>query len=190
MSRSPFVYARWRDTLVLFLAVSMLVVQPFAKSLADHPITITMLGDSITAGFGLGPRDALPAKLQLSLHEGLGNHAVRIINAGISGDTTAGGLARIDWALSDNSDYVFIALGGNDGLRGLSPASTRSNLVGIVERVLDAGKKPVLFGMLAPPNLGTAYTEEFNSNYPQIAAQYAIPLYPFLLEGVAAVRSL
>lgn len=112
--------------------------------------------------------------------------AARVINAGVSGDTTAGGLARLDWSLSSKPSVVIVQLGGNDALRGVEPATTRINLDAIIGRIRDAGVTVVLAGMYAPPNLGDAYVREFNAIFPELAKEHGIRLYPFFLEGVAA----
>ncbi len=148
------------------------------------PSTIVVIGDSLTAGYGLGAPDAFPAQLETALRaEGL---AVEVLGAGVSGDTTAGGRARLDWVLADDPDAVIVELGANDGLRGLDPRMTFANLDAIVARLEAAGIKVLLAGMLAPPNLGREYGEAFNGIYPRLAAKHDVPLYPFFLDGVAA----
>jgi acyl-CoA thioesterase I len=111
---------------------------------------------------------------------------VRVINAGISGDTSAGGVARLDWSLADNPDLVILALGANDALRGLSPDQTRTNLATLIERLKQRQIRVLLAGMLAPRNMGENYYNSFDKIYPELAQEYSIPLYPFFLEGVAA----
>lgn len=145
---------------------------------------IVTLGDSITAGFGLAPEEAYPALLQARLRrEG---YDYRIVNAGVSGDTTAGGLRRVDWVLRSRPDVVIVALGGNDGLRGLSVAAMRANLEQIVERVRASGARVLLAGMLAPPNYGRTFTREFAAAFPSVARATSVGAFmPFLLEGVA-----
>lgn len=166
------------------LAIIATLCLPPGSAAATEPLRILALGDSLTAGFGLKPSDGFPVQLQRSL-EARGVPAV-ILNAGVSGDTTAGGLARLDWALGDRPDMVILALGANDGLRAVNPEVTRSNLAAILER-LRSKKLPVLLaGIYAPPNLGREYASEFNRIYPELAAQYDAVLYPFFLDGVAA----
>lgn len=143
-----------------------------------------MLGDSITAGYGLPAGDALPMRLQQALVSR--DVAVTVENAGVSGDTSAGGLARLDWAIQGAPDLVIVALGANDGLRGVDPADTRRNLNAIIDRLQDKGTRIMLAGMLAPPNMGADYADQFNRLYPEIAAEQHVPLYAFLLDGVAA----
>ena len=140
-------------------------------------------GDSLTAGFGLPAAQSFPARLQAWLHErGI---AARVINAGVSGDTTAGGLARLDWALAEKPDLVILALGANDALRGIDPAVVRNNLEKMIEKIEAAGAKVLLLGMLAPPNWGEEYKRAFDSIFPELARLHHLPLYPFFLEGVA-----
>jgi acyl-CoA thioesterase-1 len=149
---------------------------------------IMAFGDSLTAGFGLAPADSFPSQLQRAL-EARGLPA-RVLNAGVSGDTTSGGLARLDWSLSDRPDMVIVALGANDALRGIDPAITRANLAAILEK-LRSKKLPVLLaGAYAPPNLGREYEASFNGIFPDLAKEYDVPLYPFFLEGVVTVPSL
>ena len=144
-----------------------------------------MLGDSITAGYGLPPGQGLVPRLQAALQAA--GRSVRLLDAGVSGDTTAGGLARIDWSLAENPQAAVVALGGNDGLRGLPPATSRANLAGILDRLAARRLPTLLAGMLAPPNLGADYGREFAAIYTGLAAERpGVLLYPFLLEGVAA----
>jgi acyl-CoA thioesterase-1 len=152
-------------------------------------IRLMMLGDSITAGYGLARGEALPARLEAALRAK--GRAVRVIDAGVSGDTTAGGRARLDWALADNPHAVIVALGGNDGLRALEPRASRANLAAILD-ALAAKRLPTMFaGMLAPPNLGADYGREFASSFSDLARERpAVVFYPFLLDGVAGDLSL
>jgi acyl-CoA thioesterase-1 len=143
---------------------------------------ITILGDSLAAGYNLPPEQAFPAQLEIALRQA--GHQVTVLNAGVSGDTTAGGVARIDWLLADKPDMVVVELGGNDALRGLDPRQTRDNLDMILTRLKQAGVKVLLAGMRAPRNLGRDYYTEFDRIYPELAAKHKIPLYPFFLEGV------
>lgn len=145
---------------------------------------IVFLGDSLTAGLGLGEEEAFPARVgELLAARGLD---VRIVNAGVSGDTSAGGLARIDWLLSLRPEIVVVALGANDGLRGQPVASIESNLREIVRRARAAGAQVVLAGMKMPPNYGPTYTREFEALFGRLASEFDLPFIPFLLEGVAA----
>ena len=154
----------------------------------SDPLRLLVLGDSLTSGYGLPSRDALPARLEVSLRA-LGLD-ITVINAGVSGDTSAGGLARLDWTLSDNPHAVIVALGANDALRALDPALTRENLDRIVGALLERGLPVLVAGMLAPRNLGAGYAERFDAIYPELAARHDALLYPFLLEGVAGVAAL
>jgi len=153
-----------------------------------QPVTILALGDSLTAGLGLEASEAFPARLEAALKaKGLD---VRIVNGGVSGDTAAAGLARLDWALSDDVDGLIVELGANDALRGLDPAQTETALDGILAKAAER-KLPVLVaGMRAPPNLGPDYAAAFDAIYPRLAEKYDAMLYPFFLDGVAAQPSL
>jgi len=146
-------------------------------------VRIAILGDSLTAGYGLPQEKGFPARLQAALRrEGF---AAEVVNAGVSGDTTAGGLARIDWLLASAPNLVIVELGGNDALRGLSPEETRSNLDAILRRLDEAGAMVLLAGMRAPRNLGQPYYTKFDRIYPELAEKHGVALYPFFLEGVA-----
>lgn len=152
-------------------------------------IRLLMLGDSITAGFGLARSEGPPARIEALLRERGRN--VRVLDAGVSGDTTAGGRARIAWALADRPHAVIVALGGNDGLRGLTPAQMRANLTAILDAIAAQNLPVLLAGMIAPPNLGAEYGREFSAVFTDlVAARPGIIHYPFLLEGVAGDRRL
>lgn len=143
---------------------------------------VLFLGDSLTAGQGVDAEDAFPSVLGRDLDS---DHLpIRVVNAGVSGDTTAGGLARVDWLLRQKPDVVVVELGANDGLRALSLEEMEKNLRQIVTRSRAAGAKVLLLGMKIPPNYGPAYTEGFAAIYPRLAAELKAPLVPFLLEGV------
>jgi acyl-CoA thioesterase-1 len=152
---------------------------------------ILILGDSITAGYGLAPEEAYPALLQKKAHaESL---PWEVVNAGVSGDTTAGGRRRIDWALGQRgADLLIIALGGNDGLRGLSPELTEKNLISIIAkaRAKNPTIKILLAGMQMPDNLGPKYVEDFKNIFPKVSAAENTHLLPFLLEGVGGDETL
>ena len=143
-----------------------------------------MLGDSITAGFGLAPEEGLVAQLRKRL--GAAGIEAEVIDGGVSGDTAAGGRARLDWMLGDRPSHAVVALGGNDALRGLDPAQTEAALAAILDRLAAEGIPVLLAGMKAPRNLGRAYAAAFDSIYPWLAARHEVVFYPFLLEGVAA----
>jgi len=147
-----------------------------------------MLGDSLTAGLGLDPRDAYPALIQKKLDAaGL---KFRVVNAGISGDTSAGGLSRVDLALEGDVRVMLVAMGGNDALRALPVADLKRNLAQIIERAKARQVRVVLAGMEAPPNFGREYAVSFHQVYPELAKEYGVPLVPFLLDGVAGVEGL
>lgn len=162
-------------------AALLLVLLAGAVSAKERP-RIVALGDSLTAGYGLAPEEAFPAQLEARLKT-LGIDA-EVVNAGVSGDTTAGGIARLDWALADGPDYVLVSLGANDALRGLDPAVTKANLEKIIAGIEARGAKPVLLGMVALGNWGREYETQFNAIYPSLAAEHGVPLYPFFLDGV------
>jgi acyl-CoA thioesterase-1 len=144
---------------------------------------ILAFGDSITSGFGLPQDQAFPARLEAKLRaDGL---AVHVVNAGVAGDTTAGGLARLDWALAEKPDIVILEFGANDMLRGIDAATVRANLDAMIGKIQASGAKLLLTGMLASPNFGEEYQRDFNRIYPELAQAHGVPLYPFLLDGVA-----
>jgi acyl-CoA thioesterase-1 len=149
---------------------------------------IVFLGDSLTAGLGLEGSQAYPVLVDDRLEKA--GHPVRVVNAGVSGDTTAGGLARLDWLLSQKPDVVVVGLGGNDGLRGLPLEEAESNLREIVRRSKEAGARVLLLGMQLPPNYGPEYAQGFTEMYPRIAKEMDVPLVPFLLEGVGGIARL
>ena len=169
--------------LKLFTALAVVVLM--ATGAAAAPKTILALGDSLTAGLGLGPADAFPAKLEAVLKAK--GHDVKVINAGVSGDTAADGAARLDWALAEPVDAVIVELGANDALRGLPVAQAEQALDGLLT-ALEQKKLPVLLaGMRAPPNLGTEYQTQFDGMYGRLVAKHkGVLLYPFFLDGVAA----
>lgn len=151
---------------------------------AAEPVKIVALGDSLTAGYGLPAADAFPAKLQAALKvKGI---EVTIANAGVSGDTTSGGLERLDWSVPADAGAVIIELGANDALRGIDPKLTEKALDAILTK-LEARRLPVLFvGMKAPPNMGADYAKAFDAIYPALAGKHGVIFYPFFLDGVAA----
>lgn len=149
----------------------------------SEPVKLAILGDSLAAGYGLAPAQAIPARLQSALKEKGRN--VTIINHGVSGDTTAGGVERLDWMLGDKPDIVLVELGGNDGLRALDPAATERNLDTIVTRLKAAGVTVWLAGMLAPRNFGPEYAQQFDGLFKRVADRHGVPFYSFFLDGVA-----
>ncbi len=155
----------------------------FANSTVPSPVVILVLGDSLSAGYGLEQAEAFPVQLEEQLQ--MAGHSVKVINAGISGDTSAGGLARLNWALADQPQVVIVELGANDALRGLDPAQTYANLNQIITRLNQSGCRVILAGMKAPRNLGVEYSDEFDRLYPDLAKRHNLLFYPFFLEGVA-----
>ncbi len=155
----------------------------------DKRPSLLVLGDSLSAGYGLAREQAFPERLQAWLkREGVD---VNVINAGVSGDTSAGGLARLDWAIGNQPPgFAIVELGANDALRGLSPAALHDNLDKILTRLKARGVKPMLAGMYAPRNLGRDYVTEFEGVYGRLAEKHGVPLYPFFLDGVAGDASL
>jgi acyl-CoA thioesterase-1 len=149
-----------------------------------QPLRILALGDSLTAGFGLGPGQGFVPQLQKALNE-KGIQA-EVLDGGVSGDTTAGGLSRLDWALADKPDLVILELGANDMLRGTDPEETRANLDAMLAKLKAAKARVLLAGMRAAPSLGADYALAFEAIYRDLAAKYDVPLYSFFLEGVAA----
>lgn len=175
-------------TFLSAIIFALLLFSSFAAQAVPGDLRLTVLGDSLAAGYGLAPEEAFPARLEQALRQA--GCPVRVINAGVSGDTSAGGLARLDWSLADAPHIVLVELGGNDALRGLAPEHTRDNLDAILGRLKERGITPILAGMLAPRNLGRDYYIPFDGIYPQLAAKHEVPLYPFFLEGVAGVPEL
>jgi acyl-CoA thioesterase-1 len=187
-------YGTHRQQFNLFPALAGLIVafitlfaaQPCAAS-DQSPKYILALGDSLTAGYMLEPDQSFPVQLEASLRaDGLNAH---VINAGVSGDTTSGGLARLDWAMGDipggRPDLVIIELGANDAMRGIEPVAIKQNLAAIIEYMQARGARIILAGMLSAPNMGTDYAADFDPIYGELAAHYDIALYPFFLDGVA-----
>jgi acyl-CoA thioesterase I len=169
--------------MALGLIVAGLAVCAYARA-AERPVSIVAFGDSLTAGFGLAASEAFPAQLQRALEaKGV---AATVVNAGVSGDTTTGGLSRLDWSVPDGTDAVILELGANDALRGFDPVVTRKALDTMLHRFRERKIPVLLCGMLAPPNLGAEYGRAFNAIYPELAAGSGAILYPFFLTGVAA----
>ncbi len=163
--------------------MACLAVSALAQA-ADKPLKLVAFGDSLTAGLGLPAQDAFPAKLQAALK--VKGYDVKVVNAGVSGDTTAAGLERLEWSVPDDADGVIVELGANDALRGLDPALTEKSLTSILDRLAARHIPVLLAGMKAPRNLGPDYTAKFDAIYPKLAANHPIVFYPFFLEGVAA----
>jgi acyl-CoA thioesterase I len=173
---------------LLGMALILPASAPAAAAQRTKPIKLVVLGDSLTAGLGLPASAAFPARLQKALKDK--GMDVEMVDAGVSGDTASGGRDRLDWSVPDGTDAVILELGANDALRGIDPDVTRAALTDILTR-LQARHVPVLLcGMLAPPNYGADYATRFNAIYPDLAAAFRVPLYPFFLEGVATEAKL
>lgn len=155
---------------------------PASQAAAATPV-IVAFGDSLTAGLGLPEKDSFPAQLERALKAR--GQEVKVINAGVSGDTASAGLARLDWAMPDDASAVIIELGANDALQGLDPAATKATLEKIITELKARGLPILLAGMEAPPNLGKEYVEQFRALYADLAQRYDLILYPFFLDGVA-----
>jgi acyl-CoA thioesterase-1 len=157
---------------------------------ATPPKKILVFGDSLTAGYGLSAQEAFPALAEKHLNEK--GKKCQVINAGLSGETSAGGLSRIDWVLRQSVDVFVLELGGNDGLRGLPLSQTKSNLQAILDKVKQKypNAKLVVAGMMVPPNMGPEYSAEFKAVFPELARKNKATLIPFLLDGVAGTKSL
>jgi acyl-CoA thioesterase I len=166
----------------LFL-LNVLVFVAFPGTVQSADLKLVVLGDSLSAGYQLAPSEGFPEQLQKTLDEQ--GHSVDVVNAGVSGDTTSGGLSRLDWSVGPDVDAVIVELGANDALRGISPEFTRKNLEDITRRLRERGVEVLLAGMLAPRNLGPDYGDAFDPIYAEIAKDHDALLYPFFLDGVA-----
>jgi acyl-CoA thioesterase-1 len=191
VGRRAFLAALAGSTLTLPLRPSLadqsVADQPVADQPgANPPVKVLALGDSLTAGYGLKQGEGFADQLQTAFRK-MGR-PVTVINGGVSGDTSAGGLARIDWALADQPAVVLVELGANDMLRGIDPATTRQNLAGIIEKARAAGAKVLLAGMKAQRNLGADYVQRFDAIYPELARHYDVPLYPFFMQGIVGAE--
>jgi acyl-CoA thioesterase-1 len=166
----------------LAMTLVMLCCASLCASAAERPVKIVAFGDSLTAGFQLAANEAFPAQLQAALRaKGI---AVDVANAGVSGDTSSGGLARLDWSVPEGTDAVILELGANDMLRGVDPSVTRSALDTIIRRLKARRIEVLLSGMLAAPNLGADFAREFNRIYPELAAQHDLLFDPFFVAGI------
>ncbi|SIQ68088.1 (3S)-malyl-CoA thioesterase [Rhizobium sp. RU35A] len=177
-----FKAARLHVIVIALLAMAGLVPAE-AKTLQ-----IVGMGDSLMAGYQLSPSQSYTAQLEGALE--LRGHDVAVLNAGVSGDTTSGGLSRLDWSVEDGTDGVILELGANDALRGIPPEQTESNLDAMLARLRERKIPVLLVGMMAPPNMGSDYAEKFNGIYPRLAQKYGVPLYPFFLDGVVTHKEL
>jgi acyl-CoA thioesterase-1 len=169
--------------------VIILTILVFFQTQSPTPV-ILFFGDSLTAGYGLSPEEAFPALIEKNIAKS--GKKVKVVNAGLSGETSAGGLSRIDWILRQSVDVFVLELGANDGLRGLPLDQTRANLQGIISKVKDKYPKAkiVMAGMMVPPNMGEGYSNEFKKIYPDLAKKNGATLIPFLLENVAGNEKL
>jgi acyl-CoA thioesterase-1 len=174
----------WSLKVWLALAITALA----SVATANAACRIAVLGDSLTTAYGLALEDGFPARLQERLRAA--GHDCEVLDAGVGGDTSAGGLARLEWMLADRPTHVIVELGGNDALRALPPEQMAANLDAIVTRLQAEGVAVLLAGMRAPPNLGRAYGAAFEAVFPRIAERHDVALYPFFLDGVAGKAEL
>jgi acyl-CoA thioesterase I len=170
------------------LAFSILIWGVGAAFATAEPIKIAAFGDSLMASYQLDPADGFPARLKAAL--AAKGFEIEMTDAAVSGDTTSGGLERLDWSVPDGTDLVILELGANDALRGSAPQAAEANLEAMIERLNARNIKIILAGMLAPPNMGKAYEDAFNGIFPRLAKKHGLPLIPFFLEGVAGVPEL
>ncbi|MFU0506156.1 arylesterase [Pseudaminobacter sp. NGMCC 1.201702] len=170
------------------LFVALLALFAVLTAARAEPMRIVGFGDSLMAGYGLDAGQSFPEKLEAALRAN--GHDVVIANAGVSGDTTSGGLSRLDWSVPDGTQLVILELGANDMLRGVSPDITEKNLDEMLTRLQERNIPVLLAGMRAAPNLGAAYAASFDAIYPRLAKKYDVPLYPFFLDGVVADNTL
>ncbi|CDN49872.1 arylesterase [Neorhizobium galegae] len=178
----------FKASLLHFIVMSALALAAMPAAAQDKAIQLVGFGDSLMAGYQLAPSESYTAQLEAALKADGQN--VVVTNAGVSGDTTAGGLSRIDWSVPDGTDGVILELGANDALRGISPEQSEKNLDAILARLKERKIPVFLIGILAPPNMGGDYAEKFNPIYKRLAEKYAVPLYPFFLDGVATISTL
>jgi len=193
LDRTCAVLRRFAVILTVMWAFAGVSASLYGTALAANDETVIVaLGDSLTAGFGVVSNDSFPVRLEAALRDA--GVKARVVNAGVSGDTSAGGLARLDWVLAGNPDLVpdlvIVELGANDALRGLAPADMEVNLDAILTRLAGRGVPAVLTGMLAPPNMGRAYGDAFKAVFPRLAKRHGVVFYPFFLDGVAAQPAL
>jgi len=183
----------FKASLLHFIVMFTLCFAEFPAAAQDtggrsEPIQLVGFGDSLMAGYQLAPSESYTAQLEAALKAK--GHDVAVTNAGVSGDTTSGGLSRIDWSVPDGTDGVILELGANDALRGISPEQSEKNLDAILARLKERNIPVFLVGILAPPNMGGDYGERFNPIYKRLADKYEIPLYPFFLDGVTTVEGM
>ncbi|MDX3978276.1 arylesterase [Shinella sp.] len=177
----------FKATLGFFAALTITALLSAGAARAE-PVKLVGFGDSLMAGYQLPASDAFPVKLQAALREK--GYEVEIANAGVSGDTSSGGLARLDWSIPDGTRGVILELGANDALRGIAPEETEKNLDAMLTRLKERGIAVLLAGMMAPPNMGPDYGERFNGIYQRLAQKHGATLYPFFLDGVVTKANL
>ena len=177
----------FNSSIRVLVAAFMTVMATMTAARAE-PAQIVAFGDSLMAGYQLNPGESFPERLQAALRER--GHDVVIANAGVSGDTTTAGLARLDWSVPDGTELVILGLGANDMLRGVDPDIPRRNLTEMIERLQARDMDVILMGMLAAPNLGASYGERFNAIYPDLAGEFGVELYPFFLDGVTTIAGM
>jgi acyl-CoA thioesterase-1 len=178
----------FKASLLHFIVMSALSLAALPAAAQERAVHLVGFGDSLMAGYQLAPAESYTAQLEAALKAKGRN--VAITNAGVSGDTTTGGLSRIDWSVPDGTDGVILELGANDALRGIAPEQSEKNLDAMISRLKARGIAVFLAGMLAPPNMGSEYGQRFNPIYDRLAQKHGVPLYPFFLEGVATVANL
>lgn len=177
----------------LIFTILAVIVSLYVTLMAAHAQEtkkILIVGDSLVAGYGLAPEQSFPAQLEAKLKES--DHSISVFNAGVSGDTSSGGMSRLEWVLSSHEglDLVILLFGGNDALRGIQPEITRNNMDKMASILKDKNIPTLVAGMMAPPNLGQVYGDNFNRIYPEVALKYDATLYPFYLDGVAGMLDL
>lgn len=175
----------FKASLLHFIVMVALFAGSGSVKAQEKAINLVGFGDSLMAGYQLAPSESYTAQLEAALKAK--GHDVTITNAGVSGDTTSGGLSRIDWSVPDGTDGVILELGANDALRGIAPEQSEKNLDAMLTRLKERGIPVLLAGILAPPNMGGDYAEKFNPIYKRLAEKYSVPLYPFFLDGVTTV---
>lgn len=176
------------STIFMLSVLSPALQNAQAQATNDNAVQIVGFGDSLMAGYQLAQQDGFTAQLQTALNAA--GYKATVANAGVSGDTTSGGLARLDWSVPDETQLVILELGANDALRGIAPELSENNLDQMLARLKERGIPVLLAGMVAPPNMGADYAAKFNPLYQKLADKYELKLYPFFLEGVAADKTL
>jgi acyl-CoA thioesterase I len=186
--RHPILAQVVRRVILVNLLIVACLMSARATETSQRPIRLVAFGDSLTAGYMLPPTQSFPSQLAKALKEK--GHAVDVANAGVSGDTTANGLERFEWAIPDGTEAVILELGANDALRGLPPKKARANLEKIIEKLRQRNIEVLLAGMIAPKNMGSDYEREYNPIFSDLATKYGLVYYPFFLDGVAMDASL